>query len=129
MLNWLIYNSVLPLMPVPLVYAGFFVLGARKRVVDIIRDGQLCFYCTSLAAVCLNDIFKSGDIHANAAAGIYIAVLIFCMILSTFTYGVAATVTPAGALDEVKLGFISGAAALTTTLVVIYARSSLGIAW
>jgi hypothetical protein len=136
MVNWFIYNTVLPLLPVPLVYFGAWLIGTRKRVMGIIRDGQLCFYCTSLAAVCVNDIFKSGKQHESATIGLSVAGLILCLILSTFIYGIAAT-APATApspgssgvstADEIKLGFASIATALVTTLMVMQLRYSLGL--
>jgi hypothetical protein len=127
MVNWLIYNSVLPLLPVPLVYFGAWLIGTRRRILSIIRDGQLCFYCTSLSAASINDVFKSGDTHANSTAGLAIAAMIFCMILSTFTYGVAATHSGTGVNHEVKLGIASITTAVVTTLLVSVSRLGLGI--
>ena len=138
MVNWLIYNTVLPLMPVPLVYFGAWLIGTPKRVISIIRDGQLCFYCTSLAAVCVNDIVRSDKVHPNSTIGLAMAGLIFCLILSTFAYGVAATspattsatpTTPTGvsASDELKLGMTSIAVAIATTVLVSSVRYSLGL--
>src|ERR1700737_736545 len=142
MTNWLIYNTFLPLLPVPLVYFGTWLIGTRKRVMSIIRDGQLCFYCTSLAAVCVNDIFKSSKVHANSTLGFAIAGLILCLILSAFTYGVAATApattltasptttattttTSVSTIDELKLGIASIATAIATTLIETLLRYSL----
>ena len=45
----------------------------RKRVMSIIRDGQLCFYCTSLAAVCVNDILRSNTVHQTSNIGLAMA--------------------------------------------------------
>ena len=136
MLNWFIYNALLPLLPVPLVYFAAWLVGTRKRIMSILRDGQLCFYCTSLAASCINDIFKSGIPIPAPQMSIAIASLICCLILSTFTYGVAATAPVAAvpetspavaAADEVKLGITSIATALATTLIVLLTRYSFGL--
>lgn len=140
MLNWFIYNSLLPLLPVPLVYFAAWLIGTRKRIMSILRDGQFCFYCTSLAASCINDIFKSGRPIPASQMSVAIALLIFCLILSTFTYGVAATapaIVPMTAesetsaavsrADEVKLGLASIATALATTLIVLVVRFMFGL--
>jgi hypothetical protein len=131
MLNWLIYNSVLPLLPVPLVWLGAVLVGGYRTVLSIIRDGQLCFYCTSLSAVAINDIVKSGDIHQNSSAILSVAGLILCMILSTFTYGVAVTAPPQSgapaAQTEFKLGVTSLLTAALTTLIAALSRHVLGI--
>jgi hypothetical protein len=134
MVNWFIYNTVFPLSPVPLVYFGAWLVGTRKRVMAIIRDGQLCFYCTSLAAVCINDILKAGKLPGNATVSI--AGLISCLIISTFTYGIAATTAAtaqspdssgAPAVGELKLGISSIATAIATTLLVMQLRYTLGL--
>ncbi len=63
MITWLLYNTVIPLSPVLLVYTAFWLVGPKKKVRTIIRDAQLCFYCTSLAAVVINNVASIPNIH------------------------------------------------------------------
>lgn len=128
MIEWLLYNSALPLLPVPLVYMGSWLVGTNKSVISIIRDGQLCFYCTGLCAVAINDLVRLHDGQKNINISFAITGIIFCLILSTFTYGVAAT--NSGNLGDVearKLAWASLFTAITTTLIVALTRYFLGI--
>ena len=56
MVVWLFYNTVIPLLPVPLVLLGSWLIGANRNVLSLLRDGQLCFYCTALSAVAIRDV-------------------------------------------------------------------------
>jgi hypothetical protein len=45
MLRWvvfLVFNVVLPLLPVPLVMLGSWMIGKHKKLTSIVSDGQLC---------------------------------------------------------------------------------------
>lgn len=123
MFEWLFYNTFIPLLPVPLVMLGSWMKGANRHVFSVIRDGQLCFYCTALSAVAIKDIL------ASSSAGLVlirlpIGGMIFCMILSTFAYGIAVTSDDA---EDNKLGIISLLASLTTTVLVVTTRKSIGL--
>lgn len=133
LVDWIIFNVIVPLSPVPLVYLGAWLVRAPKRLTTIVRDGQMCFYCTALSASCINDLVKameSGKIQQTAfhsTAGIAIAGAISCMILSTFTYAVATTASERTGVDEVKLAVASAATTLTTVAIVASTRFGLGI--
>jgi hypothetical protein len=111
-------NVVLPLLPVPLAYFGAWLAGIRKRLLAILRDGPLCFYCTSLAAVCLNDNFKSGKGCPRHPSGSGLQPF-----LSKSVCGVAAT-SPlstssggSGPSDETRFGVAFIAIAVLTTFI------------
>jgi hypothetical protein len=88
MWEWSFYSIVLPLMAVPLTYFGYWVANRRTQIFRLIRDGQLCFYSTTILAVNPNDLFK---IKGPAAIGIYAAYHIFMLVITTFIYGASVT--------------------------------------
>ena len=88
----------MPLLEIALIRVGFWILGIAKGFSDIIKDGQLCFFCTTVSAATLNDPLRAQP-KANASiVGFGVAALILCMLLATFIFGVAvnqaAVITP-----------------------------------
>jgi hypothetical protein len=124
MIEWLIYNSFIPLLPVPLVLLGAWLVGAKKSLLSVIGDGQLCFYCTAISAVALHDIFTANNIKTIQNTGIAIAGMVFCIILSTFSYGITVT---ANTNENTKFAIISIFSSITTTILVLTTRYYLGI--
>jgi hypothetical protein len=58
--SWLLYEAVFPLSPVLLVWGGSSFLPKKKKgLFELIRDGQLFFFCTAMVAVLLRDLGKS----------------------------------------------------------------------
>ena len=88
-LQWFLYNTIIPLMPIPLVWLGAWIIGANQKLLSILSNGQLCFYCTAISASAIRDIVAMSS-ENNNLKGIFVGGIIFCMILSTFDYGVAA---------------------------------------
>jgi hypothetical protein len=123
MLEWLLYNTVFPLLPVPLVYIGSWMVGNSRKLLSIIRDGQLCFYCTTLSAVAIRDFVKVTGQSQSIA--IPLAGILFCMIFSIFAYGIA--ITHADPVNDWQLGLTSLGIAVTTTVVVAVTRQAMGI--
>lgn len=117
MLDWLFYNSFLPLLPVPLVCLGLWIIGIRRKFFSIIRDGQLCFYCTTTCAIALRDLIKAGK--AQVSVEFPVAFIVTLMILTTFVYGIAVTAKDA---KDWKLAIISGCATVITTVFVVAVR-------
>jgi hypothetical protein len=74
MWEWSFYSIVLPLMAVPLTYFGYWVANRRMQFFRLIRDGQLCFYSTTMLAVNLSDLLK---VKSSTDVGIFAAYHIF----------------------------------------------------
>lgn len=88
----MIYNAAIPLLPIPFVLLAAWATNTHVRLVSLIADGQLCFYCTGIAAATISDIVakvSQGQVSGNI--GIHFAGLIICIILPTYAYGVAVT--------------------------------------
>ena len=125
--EWIVYNVILPLLPVPLVYFGFWLLSIKRKVVEIIKDGQLCFFCTTLVAVAIRDLTNA---YTTASIAWPLIGLIFILILSTFVYAVAVVGTAAGTIAEKDLSSpkrLAGASSLmvfTASVLVILIRWS-----
>lgn len=115
-LTWLLYEVVLPLLPVLLIYTGTWMFG-QARLFAVIRDGQLCFYCTTIVAVLLRDLVKK-----NTAIASLVAVLVILMIFTTFIYGAAVLVERKPG-DEKKMGWTSILTCIATVLLVLFVRS------
>jgi hypothetical protein len=123
MLEWLLYNTLFPLLPVPLVYVGSWMVANRRKWLSIIRDGQLCFYCTTLSAIAIRDFVKMAGQSQSIA--IPLAGILFCMVFSIFAYGIA--ITHADPANDWKLGLTSLGIAVATTVVVAITRQAMGI--
>lgn len=123
MLNWLFYNSFLPLLPVPLVCLGLWIIGIEKKFVSIIRDGQLCFYCTTICAIALRDLIKVGR-NQDTSVEFPVAFIITFMILTTFVYGIAVTSKDA---KDWKLAVISGCSTVIVTVFIVAVRVKFGL--
>ncbi|MEO1670173.1 MAG: hypothetical protein AAFR77_05190 [Cyanobacteria bacterium J06631_2] len=126
LLQWILFNTVIPLMPIPLVWLGAWTMKANQKLLSILSDGQLCFYSTAISASAINDIVTKSS-ENNNLKGIFIGGIFFCMILSTFAYGIAKV----NQIDKDKrdnngrLAWTSILAAVTTTILVASSRNSL----
>jgi hypothetical protein len=132
--QWLLYSTLIPLLPVPLVWLGTWLRGIDRSVFTILRNGQLCFYSTTLSATTIRDILLRTPAKNHPLSSVFIGVLIFFIILSTFLYGVAATTSQTESEDSSnvnlpnnRLAWISILAAFTTTIMVAIARKNLGL--
>lgn len=139
-LEWLAYNSLIPLLPIPLVILGCWAISVSIPWLLLICDGQLCFYCTTLAAATIADLVKTIQkggqgiteeqlAKASANEGIALLGLVICIILATYAYGIAVTTQAAatGSRNNWKVGLVAVFASATTTLIVVFARNSVGL--
>jgi hypothetical protein len=54
---WTFYNVLLPgVLPIGLVWSGLHLVQRPRAILDIIGDGQLCFFAIATVAVTINDI-------------------------------------------------------------------------
>ena len=53
-LQWLVINTVFPLLPIVLFYLGVWIKKGAIAWVPPIRDGQICFYATTIAIIPIN---------------------------------------------------------------------------
>ena len=133
--EWVAYNVLLSMLSIPLVILATWLGNNRKNLFDVIRDGQLCFYCTTTLATFLNDASSKNALDR----GILAACLVL-FILSTFVYGVATIYTggaaiaagpAAGAaaaeLQAKKVGWTSLLCATATTILVVGVRAYKGL--
>ena len=129
LLQWLLYNTIIPLMPIPLVWLGAWLIGIEQKLLFILSNGQLCFYCTAISATAIRDIVTKSS-EDNYSQGIFVGGIIFCMILSTFTYGVAAIANQTNdgeSLNNNRLAWTSIFTAIATTILVASSRMFLGL--
>jgi hypothetical protein len=56
MLRWFVFECLLPLAPVPIFYFIILLCGINVRTLIPIRDGQICFFCTTTAVVAMRDL-------------------------------------------------------------------------
>jgi hypothetical protein len=95
MTEWLFFSVIMPLLPIPLVLLGLWMCGMSRKISSIIRDGQLCYYCTSLSASTISDLYNynKGIPPSAASTAFQLQILffgmMFCMILSIFSYAIA----------------------------------------
>ena len=136
MANWVFYNALLPLLPVPFAWLATWLVGASRKLTAIIRDGQLCFYSTSLCAVALRDLLNLPDPSRTAWFDLYVAGVILCLVPSTFIYGVAMITLDARARTEsaevvavtdARIALASLTASLFTLVLILAVRADLGL--
>jgi hypothetical protein len=130
MILWLVYNAVIPLFPIALVWFISWFLSQPKStppslgasVFSIIKDGQVFFFCTALASAAVGDLGKAqkGFESANWIAG-----LVCVIIIATAAFAGAAL--NKDAVDQRKVGWSSILAATTTTLLVLISRHKAGL--
>lgn len=123
MVVWLFYNTVIPLLPVPLVLLGSWLVGANRNILSLLRDGQLCFYCTALSAVAIRDVMLNSG-QEGISIEIPLVGLLFCIIFSTFTYGIAVTHDQA---KDWKLALTSIFTTIVTIIIVAGTRQTMGL--
>jgi hypothetical protein len=129
MVEWILYDVVIALLAVPLVWLAAWLIGRSRRLLQILRDGQLCFYSAALSAVAIRDVARlAGNPQApNADVALSLGGLILFMLLSMFVYGVAVIRADAAGVDDNKVAWTSILAALVTILVVFGIRWNLGL--
>ena len=121
MLGWLTLNTVLPLSPVLLVWGGGRLIPSKRRTVfEIIKEGQLFFYCTGIIIVTLNDILtKNITVPNELNIFLYALITIFSVL-----FGLVALNK-----EDVNVqttGWTSLACVAFSTTVVVYIRYSGG---
>ena len=127
MVLWSLFNIVLPLLAVPLVRGWFWLDKIPKGFVDIVKDGQACFFCFTRAAATMSDMTRH-DHHADQGVvnyGLFAMILMLVLALLIFFAAVAqATGSVAGAPGEIARA--SAAAVVLTVGIVLAFRWALG---
>ena len=121
--DWFIFNVFIPLLSIPLVWAGVMLVGKRRSLFYIIRDGQLCFFSTVTISVFLRDMIN----HQIPAIGFAIG-LGLLMVFSMFVYGVAVINDEYdGPKNAPRIGWTSVCIAVMTVALTYIARKKYGI--
>jgi len=129
-LTWLIVNSILPLAPIGFFYLGFLLIKGRPiQWVPPIRDGQICFYSTTIAIITIKDI-----VALKAGGFGWLFGLVGCWLISFFVYStsVYSTIYPSAraadrlAIDR-RVAWASIACGILTTATVIGLRLEYGV--
>jgi hypothetical protein len=128
-LQWLVINTILPLSPIGFFYLGIWMATGSITWVPPIRDGQICFYSTTIAIITIKDIFS-----ANAAGVMPFFGLAACWLVSFFVYGFSIYSTiypsPIPALKlaiDIRVALASIACGIFTTAMVIGLRLHYGV--
>jgi len=125
---WLVVNTGLPLLPIPLFYLAIWLFRGAVKWVTPIRDGQICFYSTTIAILTMKDIFD-----ANAGGKWAFFGLSGCWIVSLFVYGfsIFSTISPPPPKDrdaiDLRYALASIFCGVLTTVIVIGLRSHYGV--
>jgi hypothetical protein len=128
-IQWLIVNAALPLLPIPLFYLAIWMRHGSINWVPPIRDGQICFYSTTIALIAIKDIFatpQSGVMWFFGLAG--------CWVVSLFVYGFSIystiypdpSVTDRDAIDR-RVALASISCGILTTAMVVGLRVEYGV--
>jgi hypothetical protein len=128
-LQWLGINTIFPLFPIVLFYLGFWLLKGAIAWVPPIRDGQICFYSTTIAIIAMKDIVAAKPTGIGWLFG-----LIGCWLVSFFVYSfsVYSAIYPEpNAADrhgiDIRYAGASIACGLLTTAMVIGFRLQYGV--
>lgn len=128
-LQWLIVNSILPLAPIGFFYFGFLLIKGSINWVPPIRDGQICFYSTTIAIIAIKDI-----VAVKADGFGWLFGLVVCWLISFFVYSISvySTIYPSAAaadreaIDK-RVALASIACGVLTTVTVIGLRLAYGV--
>ena len=122
--KWLLYDCTFALIPIAGAwFAANWILGKRTVPADVIRDGQLFFYCSTLSAAALGDVVTV----ANPIPGkdYWVFGFIVSIIFATLFYGAAFLSEDQNDKDRVALS--SSIFALAATALVGFFRDTYGI--
>lgn len=122
-LVWLFFNAVIPLAPVMIVKViAWFQRATGKKIFEIIKNGQIFFFCTALTSGAIGDM---GKVPKAIDILPWIIGMLTILILSTVAFAVAANdKTP---VDESRFGWSSVAMAFTTIVTVLVFRREVGL--
>jgi hypothetical protein len=130
-LQWLGVNSILPLAPIGFFYFGVLLIKGKKTFqwIPPIRDGQICFYSTTIAMIAIKDIFAVKPTGATWFFG-----LAACWLVSFFVYTISvySTIYPSSDKDDReaidwRVAWASIACGVLTTVIVIGLRLQFGV--
>lgn len=129
--NWLEYDCFLAVLPALLVYGFHFLYLAGNKFSQILRDGQLYFYCSALLTTALGDLSRPETPAATLKlvhdwnTGFLMLLLTVSFFFGAGTYYSASqahTSPSARATTDLKTAQASVIFALSTTLLVGYFR-------
>lgn len=128
-MSWLVVNSILPLAPIGFFYLGFLIIKGSIDWVPPIRDGQICFYSTTIAIIAIKDI-----VAVKADGFGWLVGLVVCWLISFFVYGVSvySIIYPSPApkdrtaIDK-RVALASIACGILTTVTVVGLRLEHGV--
>ena len=119
---WLLYSAVIPLAPLALVWIGGYLLPKKKQpFFDVIRDGQLFFYCTATIAVLVRDLAKA----QVSSAGLAFGFLGLLLLVFSGLFGVV--VMNKDDVDKSNVGWLSIFSVIVVILLVSGIRVSEGL--
>jgi threonine/homoserine efflux transporter RhtA len=121
MVGWLMMNTIFPLSPVLLAWiCGHLIPKKRTTIFEIIKDGQLFFYCTGTIAVALNEIStKALKATPDTLNLLHILLPVFACLFGCLALNKEDS-------DAKKTGWISLASVIIVTSVSIYIRRESG---
>lgn len=127
--QWLIVNTLFPLLPIPIFYLFIWISKGSISWVPPIRDGQVCFYSTIIAILAIKDIYGT-----NPAGVIWFWGLAGCWIFSlvVYSYSIYSAIYPTGTTaDKEAIDWRIALASLflgaLTTLCVVTLRMEYGV--
>ncbi len=137
---WILINCLLPLLPPGLTLVGIWLINQSSKrlswqdhLIQILGDGQLFFYCTSLSSATISDLLSNlstlkGDIYQQCVLSIVILVLLI-LIITTF-YGSVIIIrleNPNNQDATIKTTISSILASIFVTVFVLFARNQGGL--
>jgi len=133
MLLWALMNVFLPLLPIVLIALLSWVLQWQKSVIDILSDGQLYFFSTSVCGVFAFDALRSGKLEPSFYAVTFIGEIFLVTFYTASSFVVhsgrftAAASGVGSAATNRKLAWVSVMMTVFTITAICYARSRLGL--
>jgi hypothetical protein len=106
---------------------GLWTIKSEKKFLTIIREGQLCFFSTTLSAGAIHDFIPINQSDQDVVIGFLLAVIVVC----DFVYGFAFLSDKIPDLDaahfEKSIGIISVSAVILSVVVIGGARAHWGM--
>lgn len=127
MVGWLGFNVALPLAPILLVRFAAYLFNINKGLLVILRDGQLCFFSSALAAVAVNDVVYRSQPGDGLTTGLAIVGLVVLIAFSMFVYGLAVIRNDVHGPEDHKVAWTSTLIAVVAISIVFGIRWNLGL--
>ena len=124
---WVCINCVVPVLSVPAAVGVARFMTVRRPWIEVIRDGQLYFYCLTLLAATISDMAGKPNFHGRSL--FWINVLLAFVPFGLFMLASVAVAQGGPNQDAIsrRVALTSSTLAIICTVIVVWSRYQFGL--